>query len=422
MSTTVTPNPLHEASDKAPAAPKPTVKADVESARKEESLPLPEEIFPALNEYAIGFSSSAWAFVAVIATMYIAVVAQINVQGGANRNAPVVVQLTYALDMLYPLVICFAVFIVAAEVTIRRYFYFEFLRNGYMISWAKTYTRIWQPNYWLRPSYGVFPHTVVLWTLLLALSTRGAQASLQIVLIQVVTLFFNFGTLIDLSQQSPPFAVVFFETKEAAKRQSAETESDTAEELESALQETCTSLSKFTMIDENLLINQVSYLQFDKKFSKMDPTFAIPMFGADGGTPIGLRDYPPYESLVEARKGSEAIAEFFLNIVTGFMWKRLWGIKLWIILLENFSSSKKERVEFRSKILQPRHKAPAIMFAVLGFVAMTGVLVLEIYGLVTGANTAKAQMGQTCSLVDADKDLATQCRSNACLQVTCSQC
>ena len=134
MSTTVTPNPLHEASDKAPAAPKPTVKADVESARKEESLPLPEEIFPALNEYAIGFSSSAWAFVAVIATMYIAVVAQINVQGGANRNAPVVVQLTYALDMLYPHVICFAVFIVAAEVTIRRYFYFEFLRNGYMIS------------------------------------------------------------------------------------------------------------------------------------------------------------------------------------------------------------------------------------------------------------------------------------------------
>ena len=46
MSTTVTPNPLHEASDKAPAAPKPTIKADVESARKEEPLPLPEEIFP----------------------------------------------------------------------------------------------------------------------------------------------------------------------------------------------------------------------------------------------------------------------------------------------------------------------------------------------------------------------------------------
>jgi len=319
--------------------------------------------------------------------------------------------LTYILDMIYPVIICGAVFIVAGEVMLRKYWYFELLRNNYMICWRKSYTQIWQPGYWLRPSYGIFPHTIVFWTVLLAVSTRASQASLQIVVLQVFTLFFNFGSLIDLSMQSPPFAVIYGFVRQKVLEDHEAVAPDGC--MNYALQKTCDNISKLTMVSEETISNEVSHLLNTENKDDM------PMFGAQGTAPIGLRCYPLVES---NQTNKNYLANLVLNLMTGFMWRQLWGTKLYVLCLSGMLASDDEKRVRHSKQFDSRHNWASRMFSLLAFIAMMSVLVLEAYGLVVGSKTAQQQSGQICSLADAGKDLASQCSAAACLRATCSKC
>ena len=397
---------------------------------------IPPDLFPgSIWEYAGGYVASAVPFITTVLTMYVAVVAQVDHYGAASQSAGLAINLTYVLDLIYPLVMMGGMFLVAAEVCLRKYVFFELLRNNYVIAWHKEYTKPWNFLYWVRPSFGYVPLSMLLWTVLLGLSTRAVKSTLQIVVLQLVGLLNTFNNLIDVSAQSPSLSVVYQmyldadrDAQGAASPRASESVSgieraymSKAERKQDALTNMCTNLARLQVVEETRIRLDVEYLMNCVKWSTLQEAdraeVLMNCFGEKDERPLGRRNFP-HEEVKKYLCASPV--EWFLSLLMAGLYSKLWATKLFLFVIKTARS--KNQTAYAAMVGDTRpHKRVAYLLLFVVAVSMLSIFALEVYGLTVGAKTAGTQQGTSCTVADS-RPLTDQCSSRACLQATCSLC
>lgn len=358
---------------------------------------LPRNLFPGSFAYVMGYFSSMHAIVGTVLTMYITVVAQVAANAALSPHAPLTWKLVWALDIFYPIVIMAAVLWVAWEIECRRFVFYELMKNGYLISFEASHNDLKTLNYWLRPNFGYFPHIALVATIMLAISTHAAQASLSVIVIQLSSLFLFYGELINMESTTPPVGVFvakhrfFIDEKTGEESEEPEVHADTPSKYDiyQAITNVCQTMERFTVVNEEDIRKDVRYMMLTPDGWFKDKNNLINAFGDGGAAPIGrMAMGEPVESIIHK------LLNFMMNMMTGGMWGRLWATKIVLCLVVTKIFLRMEKL----KPFRPIHAHPNIikrmpfmwmMFA-CGWVAALACFCIEIYGIYVGVKTARA--------------------------------
>jgi len=325
-------------------------KADPESGRtltrqySAANKPLPElppNLSPPFHSYLVGYASSMQAILGTVLTMYIAVIAQVaahakddlekyGTNGGA-ADAPLTWKLVWILDLFYPVIIAAAILIVAWEVECRKFFFYELMKNGYVISFEASHNELYTLNYWLRPNFGYFPHVALLATAALAVSTRAALSAMSVVIIQLLSLFLFYSKLIDMEAQTPPLGIFvakhrfFFSTDKAKSGELSlaatfKASDPSRYDIYEAITNACTSMSRLTVLNEENIRLDIRSMILTPDGMIIDDRL-INAIGDGGTVPLGAMKLPEPPHSIQ-----HVLANFLLNCMSAGMWGRVWCV------------------------------------------------------------------------------------------------
>ena len=171
---------------------------------KVEGAPLPflEDSMEAHAHYVQTFFAAAYALIGTVAAMYVAVVTMVTQQmDKVGAKGGLLDACTYGYLMLYPLIIMIVIIVICLETVTREYVFYAYLRNRILLSLEDANDNMFSADYWLRPSYGWFPHVAVFSTIVLGLCTGGWVVAITVVAVQVVNLILFYNSIIGLKKR-----------------------------------------------------------------------------------------------------------------------------------------------------------------------------------------------------------------------------